>query len=334
MFVFLALLRRWQRVQILGALMLVSWLGLGSRSLAAEAIALSLDLPPVPASATVAPVDPVAVESVPPALPPEAAAAPLGHVDVVDPLPPPPPIANAPAPPTSLSASPSDLPQSDLPQFIHTLSGILGFDLAPVAIRQPPGYSKGSPGPHPDAGLHRLFAGGSESVVAIAVGSAEGTRMPDGAKTWAFAGHWDSGNGRWNLGTFSYQHGAASPEAADQAQLARLHHQAQDLRAIATTHGLTLTPEELLNGIDLANQSPEAALSAGGYIDRLVEARQQGLEGADAVLWARTYAYLDPSTQQWNAPGLGNTTQGIVADQQRRMGAIAQTLARYPKQTP
>ncbi|MBW4654535.1 MAG: hypothetical protein KME20_16075 [Kaiparowitsia implicata GSE-PSE-MK54-09C] len=318
-------LRQWLRTQTLCALMLVSWLGHSSSGLAAEAIALSLELPAAPAAAS------VASDPAPSALPPEAAAAPLGHVDVVDPLPPPPPLVTAPAPLASPLGEPSHLPQPVLSQFVHTLSGILGFDLAPVAVRQPQVDAEGSPGPPPDAELHRLFAGGSESLVAIAVGSAEGTRTPDGAKTWAFAGHWDPGNGRWNLGTFSYQHGADSPEAADQAQLARLHHQAQELRAIAATHGLTLTPEELLNGIDLANQSPEAALSAGGYIDRLVDAHQQRLEGADAILWARTYAYLDPSTQQWNAPGLGNTTQGIVADQQRRMGAIAQTLASYPK---
>ncbi len=174
-----------------------------------------------------------------------------------------------------------------------------------------------------------LFEGGSDSLVAKAVGSAEGTRTPDGGKTWAYYGHVDPGNGRWNMGSFSYQHGAASPDDADQRQLDRLRSQFEVIRQTARSAGLRLGLEEQLNGIDLANQAPLAALDRGGYVDRLQQAYAQGLRGSEAVLQARTYSYLNPRTHQWDAPGLGNKVESIAQDQARRQSAISQTVSNY-----
>jgi hypothetical protein len=176
------------------------------------------------------------------------------------------------------------------------------------------------------SGLEALFHGGAESLVARVVGSAEGTRAADGQRTKAYYGHTDPGNGVWNLGSFSYQHGASSPEEADERQLRRLRSQADILQRKAASHGISLTLEELLNGIDLANQAPIAALDRGGYVDWLAEAKQQGMQGEAAILWARTRSFIDPDTQQWNAPGLGNTADSISHDQNRRMKAIALAL--------
>lgn len=172
-----------------------------------------------------------------------------------------------------------------------------------------------------------LFAGEMNSLVARAVGAAEGTRSVTGDRTPAYYGHTDPGNGVWNLGTFSYQHGATSPEAADRKQLDRLRTQAQTLRSLAATHNIRLTNEIMLNGIDLANQAPEAALSEnGGYIQRLREAYEDGYFGAEAVLEARVHSYIDPMTNRWDAPGLGNTHSRIRADQLRRQTAIAHVI--------
>ncbi|MBF2078438.1 MAG: hypothetical protein IGR76_07940 [Synechococcales cyanobacterium T60_A2020_003] len=182
--------------------------------------------------------------------------------------------------------------------------------------------------------LNQLFAGGTDSLVAKAVGAAEGTRTPEGAKTWAYYGHTDPGNGVFNLGTFSYQHGAASPEEADQKQLLRLNDQARQIQQDAANRGLTLGIEEQLNAIDLANQAPKAALSYGGYLDRLQEAYQMGLRGSEAILWARVRSYIDPNTQTWNAPGLGNDAAKIEADQRRRMDAIARAIIASQASTP
>jgi hypothetical protein len=175
-----------------------------------------------------------------------------------------------------------------------------------------------------------LFEGGSNSLVATAVGSAEGTRTPDGGKTWAYYGHVDPGNARWNLGSFSYQHEARSPEDADERQLNRLRRQFEVIRQTASTNGLQLSLEEQLNAIDLANQAPLAALAQGGYVERLQQARDRGLRGTEAVLQARTYSFINPNTNQWDAPGLGNTEYSISRDQARRLSAIAQAMAMHP----
>jgi hypothetical protein len=170
----------------------------------------------------------------------------------------------------------------------------------------------------------------SASLLARTIGATEGTRTLEGYPTAAYYGHVDPGNGVWNLGSFSYQHGAKSPEEADRKQLQRLTQQAHALLQDASTQTLSLTVEELLNGIDLANQAPLAALGSQGYIDRLKQARNMGLDGEDAILWARTRSFLDPDTQRWNAPGLGNTIDIISQDQARRQRAIAQVLSKLP----
>ena len=151
------------------------------------------------------------------------------------------------------------------------------------------------------AGSPDLFAGDADSLVARAVGSAEGTRTPEGGYTAAYYGHRDPGNGVWNLGSFSYQHGARSPEEADEKQLRRLKTQAADLKQQAEHKGLTLSLQEELNGIDLANQAPLAALDRG-YIDWLDQAHQLHMPEDEGVLWARTRSFLDPDTGKWNAP--------------------------------
>ena len=194
---------------------------------------------------------------------------------------------------------------------------------APVLQELPPPPPRSSA----DRAFDSLFSGGSDSLVAIAIGYAEGTRTQDGSKTFAYYGHTDPGNQAWNIGTFSYQHGAESPDEADQKQLSRLYEQATQLQQQVTGLAILWDDETQLNALDLANQSPQAALGAGGFIERLRQAYDMGMDKADAIVWARTRSYLDPETGRWNAPGLGNTVQGITSDQSRRQQAIAQALA-------
>ncbi len=179
-----------------------------------------------------------------------------------------------------------------------------------------------------------IFEGGSNSIVARVVGHAEGTRSLNGSKTRAYYGHVDPGNGVWNLGSFSYQHcdATCTPEEADDRQLRRLRRQSQVLTQRADSNGIQMTLEERLNGIDLANQAPLAALDQGGYVDWLRAAHQKGLTGSSAVLWARTYSFLNPKTQTWDAPGLGNRYDSITGDQERRRDAIASALEHHNQQ--
>lgn len=222
---------------------------------------------------------------------------------------------NAPSPtgtaiPTPLTFSlPSSPPSSPLPT-------------APVPV---------SPSVKPD-----LFTGGSNALVARTVGHAEGTRSADGSKTLAYYGHTDPGNGVWNLGSFSFQHcreyRCTTPAEADHHQLKRLEQQAKMLGQRAKSLGIEMTLLEELNGIDLANQSPLAALGNPGYTEWLKQAHGKGLRGAEAVLWARVQSYWDPALNDWNAPGLGNREDSITHDQDRRLQAIARALTAYQRQ--
>ncbi|WP_146141176.1 hypothetical protein [Stenomitos frigidus] len=191
---------------------------------------------------------------------------------------------------------------------------------------------------HPFQTRQTLFAGGSDSLVARTVGHAEGTRTPDGRKTRAYYGHKDPGNGAWNLGSFSFQHcrearyNCSTPEAADDRQLQRLQSQHAVLLRRAAVAKLQMTLAEQLNGIDLANQAPLAALSDQGYIDRLSQAKQKGFNGQDAILEARVWSYWSPQKKRWDAPGLGNIETSIRHDQERRLLAIARAMAMVQQQ--
>ncbi|MEO1591167.1 MAG: hypothetical protein AAFU71_07745 [Cyanobacteria bacterium J06632_22] len=204
--------------------------------------------------------------------------------------------------------------------------------LSPLASASPPAASL--PPPPAVVGplnweLADLFVGGSDSLVAHAVGHAEGTRTANGGYTRYYNGHTDPGNSVWNLGTFSYQHGARSAAEADAKQLVRLQRQATELRQQAAAKGIELTLLEELNGIDLANQAPVTALDRG-YIKWLERAKRTDMNEAERVVWARTRSFIHPDTGRWNAPGLGNTLESVTRDQRRRQQAISAVLATSP----
>ena len=231
-------------------------------------------------------------------------------------------IVQAPSPHLTRDTRPINLPSSIALEFGVDIPDSTRSNPNPRSLTPPSAVSQA-----PSSGLSSIFNGGPNSLVARAVGSAEGTRSPDGGKNPAYYGHQDPGNAKWNLGSFSYQHAARSPEDADQRQLSRLQTQDQMLQQKAASQGLKLTPEERMNGLDLANQAPLAALDRGGYIDRLKEARDRGLRGQAAILVARVNSYREPSTNLWDAPGLGNNEASIRHDQARRMDAVEDAMA-------
>ena len=305
-------------------------LGIATSARATESMGLNFDLAAAPAASSPLPAIVRPTRAAEPLLP-AVGSAPIGSETSAKPLPPPPTVPNA-APaiqtPTQRSITSAATRQTSQP----APKAVLNFALSPT--RSPTVSATIDRGSTVPAAPSDIFAGDSDSLVATAVGSAEGTRTPAGGYTWAYQGHVDPGNGAWNLGSFSYQHGANSPREADRRQLARLRTQAQTLRRQADRYGMRLTLVETLNGIDLANQSPRAALNRGGYIDRLHQAHEMGLQGADAILWARTRAFLDPDTARWNAPGLGNNVHSITADQERRRRAIDRVISRSPATSP
>lgn len=161
--------------------------------------------------------------------------------------------------------------RKNAPAIVATASVELSFNLPvqkksePEIPNKPKTLAVISPAVSDDTST--LFEGGTYSLVARIVGHAEGTRTAEGHRTRAYYGHVDPGNGVWNLGSFSYQHcnSLCTPEEADDRQLQRLRNQTALLQQRAAAYGLSLSLEAKLNGIDLANQAPLAALDRGGY---------------------------------------------------------------------
>lgn len=294
----------------------------------------------------------------------------LEPLSVATPIPSPPaPLPPAPPIPSDLNLAPSaplqsnpQIPRSEPPRSQPPKS-------------EPPRSQSASASPQTATSQNGLprswWQQGSDSPIAIAIGVAEGTRTVNGDRTSAYYWHRDPGNGADNYGTFSYQHLPPNPslneqptpsqkrqlaaqqnlpDQADRAQLKKLQQFEVKLLAQAAAQGLKLSPKELLNGLDLANQSEAAALLSQGYIDRLHQIKTADQASSnpaseqietdqietnqietnqietDQIIEARVWSYWHPQRQAWDAPGLGNTYDSIRADQSRRVEAIAGSL--------
>lgn len=187
------------------------------------------------------------------------------------------------------------------------------------------------------ASIDSAFEGGSQSLIARAVGTSEGNRTPEGGFTESYKGHTDPGNGVANIGSFSYQvhqGGASTPEEADALWLNRLKEQMPNYAAKVQAAGLDPNDGRLLaNFTDLYTQAPAAAVGAGGFLDRLGEIKAAG-GSYDAILQARLNSYRNPSTGALDAPGFGNSLERLTADQRRRMDALESVLAKSPATPP
>lgn len=197
-----------------------------------------------------------------------------------------------------------------------------------------------------------MFEGSPNSLVELCIGEAEGTRTYDGGKTSAYEGHYDPGNGVWNRGTFSYQHGPGMTAAqADQAQLNRLKRQAKVLLDQANPNtggtGLVFTVDSFLNALDLANQSPTSGLGSKvrprsrGFVnvltDRVVGGKAVNGDYSDVdIIEARVGTYIDPQTGGWTSTGLRkihwNLAIATPRDQSRRYTDCKKAIDHYRSQ--
>lgn len=171
------------------------------------------------------------------------------------------------------------------------------------------------------------------SLVPIAVGTAEGTRTPDGKFTQAYWGHADPGNGKCNLGSFSYQGlEVDSPKAADAAQLKKLRGQLLSEFNWHFPSDLFKASEMLVpfvTACDVFTQSEAACLFKGGFMERA--SRFLNLSTAQ-LIDSRVKSYYDPKTEKLDAPGFGNNLARLHADQTRRQGCLELAIAHYLKQ--
>jgi len=160
----------------------------------------------------------------------------------------------------------------------------------------------------------------TDEELKAAIGNAEGTANVDGTPNHNYWGHVDPGNGARNLGFFSFQHGAATPEAADQKQLQRLRNAEREIQAQAVgKFGQPLSEAALLTALDLWNQAPAAGQDFVKHLPTHDPSPEQIVE-------ARAQSFVEPATGALNAPGLGNSWSGVRTDQRRRTEEALETL--------
>lgn len=189
-------------------------------------------------------------------------------------------------------------------------------------------------------------AQGSNALAAIVIGSAEGTRRPDGGFTAAFGGHTDPGNAVHNRGSFSYQHAASSPADADRRQLQTLQGRLPVYEAAATRAGLNAGDPRLASAyLDLYNQSPTAAAR---FLNQIGTLAGQPIT-TERITDLRVNSFVDASTgERFRLANGGQAGSGFVniarnqlgrtpteaevqavirADQQRRTTAVESALS-------
>lgn len=159
---------------------------------------------------------------------------------------------------------------------------------------------------------------GSNAPAAIVIGSAEGTRRPDGSFTAAFGSHTDPGNAKNNRGSFSYQHAAASPADADRSQLQTLQNQLPAFERAARAAGLDPNNARLASAyLDLYNQSPEAA---GRFLKQIGSLRGQPLDVAH-LTELRFKSFVNEATNfRWERDNGSHAGGGFVTMARNRLG--------------
>lgn len=176
----------------------------------------------------------------------------------------------------------------------------------------------------PALDLNRELAS-PDSRLSVAIGVAEGTRTPDGARTAAYTQHTDPGNGKTNVGTFSYQHGAASPAQADRQQLQEFKRVQPQYENACRKAGLDPSnPLLAATFFDLYNQAPAAAMNKGGLLDQLPSLARKGVT-AENLAQARYQSFYDPDKGAFDT---NLSLPDLKADQQRRTDCLVQVVGR------
>jgi hypothetical protein len=159
----------------------------------------------------------------------------------------------------------------------------------------------------------------TDQEIICSIGASEGTRGRDCTPNPAWYGHDDPG---WagkcrNIGTFSYQHCADSPEAADAAWIVVLRKAENNMQAEAKERfGEYLSPKAIAAGLDGFTQSPH---SSGVYVRNLPSANPS----FEQVVEARIKAL------NWSRSVRGGPRNfNVRADQRRRVSRIWEQVHR------
>jgi len=182
----------------------------------------------------------------------------------------------------------------------------------------------------------QLWGNDKTFVLWRVVGAAEGTVSVDGIETPNYFGHTDPGNGVWNRGAYSYQFSGNNPDpkAADKAQhdkIKRYHD------AVVAKFAPELTVMEYLHALDLINQAPlcvayeddngQVKENRGSYFDWLKKAKEKGLTGDEAIIYARVESFQNPSTGNYDTNFVSR--YWLEKDQRRRMSMMNQAFDKW-----
>lgn len=158
----------------------------------------------------------------------------------------------------------------------------------------------------------------TDQEIICSIGASEGTRGKDCSPNPAYYGHDDpvqAGRCR-NIGTFSYQHCADSPEAADAAWLVVLRGAENNMQAEAKARfGEYLSPKAIAAGLDAHTQSPQAATV---YVRNLPSANPSFEEIVDARI----------KSLNWSRSRSGGRPMNVRADQRRRVHRVFEHIHR------
>jgi LysM repeat protein len=168
--------------------------------------------------------------------------------------------------------------------------------------------------------------GGTNSLAAIVVGTAEGNRTARGGFRGSFNGHTDPGNSAHNIGSFSVQGNKArqaggDPRRADEIQLRELANVTPAYEQAARAAGLDPNNSLLLASYyDMQTQSPATATA---FLRELPNLARQGVT-VENITDARVRAFHNNGkTGGWHAP---SQQHRVRPDAERRMRELVNAL--------
>lgn len=203
-------------------------------------------------------------------------------------------------------------------EHIHLEVTLPGYAMQDRSVTQP--FVEDVLFPFWRAGFSNASGELTDQEIICAIGESEGTRDANCQPNQNYYGHTDPGNGASNIGTFSFQGNASTPEQADQIWLHKLRSQEFIFQQQAQQKfGRSLSKSALLAAMDLYTQSP---LAAGDFVAHLSNPDPD----PQAIIRARVKSYQDPATGVLEAPGLGNDPQRVWADQERRVSELLRVI--------
>ena len=152
----------------------------------------------------------------------------------------------------------------------------------------------------------------TDQEIICSIGDSEGTRDINCQPNQAYYGHNDpvQGGRCRNIGTFSYQHCANSPEEADAKWLVKIREAENNMQAEAKARfGEYLSPKAIAAGVDAFTQSPQASTV---YVRNLPSANPSFEEIVDARI----------RSLNWSRARSGGRPMNVRADQRRRVSEL------------